>query len=436
MSNQINLYKELFPYSEVPKIVFDDKYYERYIPDDIFITDTTFRDGQQSMSTFTKSQIVKLYDFMHKIDNNTGVIRQTEFFLYNPNDRAAVEKCREMDYEFPQITSWIRAKESDFQLVKDMGIKETGILMSCSDYHIFKKLGWDRETAMNNYIKILEAALTAGVKPRCHFEDLTRADVVNFVLPLAKKLNELGAQAGVEIKIRACDTLGVGLPYAGAALPRSVIALISLLRTEAGLKPHQLEWHGHNDYHNAVANSTTAWLYGCAGISTTLLGIGERTGNTPLDGMLVEYMQLKGDKHLKLEYLTEVADFFAKELNYKISVKHPFIGTDFNSTKAGIHADGILKDEEIYNSFDTAKILNRPIVIQVNEYSGVAGVAAWINSYYNLKNEKKIQKTHAGVIKIKDAITIQYENGRDSGITNEELRAYVSEFIPELSVEE
>ena len=83
-------------------------------------------------------------------------IRQSEFFLYSPKDKEAVFKCKELVYEFPEITSWIRAKKEDFQLVKDLEIKETGILVSCSDYHIFNKFGWTRQQAMDNYLSVVE----------------------------------------------------------------------------------------------------------------------------------------------------------------------------------------------------------------------------------------------------------------------------------------
>ena len=69
-----------------------------------------------------------------------GKIRQSEFFLYSKKDRDAVYKCLERGYQFPEVTSWIRASKKDFQLVKDIGLKETGILVSCSDYHIFYKM--------------------------------------------------------------------------------------------------------------------------------------------------------------------------------------------------------------------------------------------------------------------------------------------------------
>jgi len=109
-------------------------------PEDIWITDTTFRDGQQALPPFTVDQVVHLFDLLHKLSGPLGKIRQSEFFLYTDKDKEAVRKCQERGYEFPEITGWIRANKADFKLVKDMGLKETGILTSASDYHIFNKL--------------------------------------------------------------------------------------------------------------------------------------------------------------------------------------------------------------------------------------------------------------------------------------------------------
>ena len=82
--------------------------------------------------------------------------------------------------------------------------------------------------------------------------------------------------------------------------------------------------------------------------------------------------------------------------------------------RAGIHADGILKDEEIYNIFDTEKILGRPIVVAVNEHSGHAGIAAWVNTYYRLKDLDKIDKKDERINIIKDWVDKQYETGRST----------------------
>ncbi|MBC2579545.1 2-isopropylmalate synthase [Clostridium sp. DJ247] len=428
-----NLYKDIFPYSEVPKITFDGIQVPMELPEDIWITDTTFRDGQQSMPPYTSEQIIKIFDYLHELDNNSGIIRQTEFFLYTEKDREAAEVCMNRGYKFPEVTSWIRANKEDFKLVKSMGIKETGMLMSCSDYHIFKKLNMTRQQVMEMYLSVVEEALVNGIRPRCHLEDITRADFYGFVVPLVNKLMELSHQAKIPVKVRVCDTLGLGVSHSGAALPRSIQKLIHGLRTSCNVPSESIEWHGHNDFYSVVTNSTTAWLYGASSINTSLLGIGERTGNCPLEAMIFEYAQLKGTtKNMNLGIITEIAEFFKSEMNYTIPDRTPFVGSEFNVTRAGIHADGILKDEEIYNIFDTDKILGRPVVVAVNQYSGLAGIAAWINTYYKLQNDKKIDKRDPRIEEIREWVNEQYVDGRTTIIGNNELEAIVNKVIPEI----
>lgn len=428
-----NLFKDVFPYSEIPKIKFNNIQLPMEIPEDIWITDTTFRDGQQSMESMTAEQMVKIYDYLHLLDNGSGIIRQTEFFLYSDKDREAIRKCIDRGYEFPQITSWIRAKKEDFKLVKDMGIKETGILMSCSDYHIFHKLNMTRREAMYNYLSIAENALKNNIIPRCHFEDITRADFFGFVAPLAKNLMELSEKYGLPVKIRACDTLGVGVSHMGVELPRSVPAIIHGLRYYCNVPSEFIEWHGHNDFNGVVVNSTTSWLYGCSSVNATLFGIGERTGNCPLEAMIFEYGQIKGNtKNMDLKVISDIADYFEKELNYTIPPRTPFVGSEFNVTRAGIHADGMLKNKEIYNSFDTENILGKPPIIAVNAYSGLAGIAAWINAYFRLDDANKITKKDQRILPIKKWIDEEYANGRTSNIRNDELRDLTLKYIPDI----
>ncbi|QSX07452.1 2-isopropylmalate synthase [Alkalibacter rhizosphaerae] len=423
-----NLYGEYFPYSQVPVLSFDGGTTPMDLPEDIWITDTTFRDGQQSMSAFTVEQITALFDYLHRIDNKTGLIRTSEFFLYSEKDRKAVRACMEKGVEFPRITSWIRANASDFELVKEMEISETGLLMSCSDYHIFKKLKMSRTACMEMYLDVVKRALDHGIRPRCHLEDITRADFYGFVLPLVQNIQALGKEAGVQINIRLCDTLGLGVPYQGAALPRSIPALIHGLKTLAGVPSGALEWHGHNDYHNVVTNATTAWLHGASAVNTTMFGIGERTGNCPLEAMLIEYSQLKQDKKIDLTFLYEMRVFFEREFGYVMDPKRPFVGDDFNMTKAGVHADGIMKCEAIYNSFDTKRILNRPVVIKVNQTSGLAGIAAWMNNWMGESETKKISKKDPLVFQVKTWVDEQYDKGRTTAISDEELLAVTNRF--------
>lgn len=424
------LYKDVFPYDEIPKLKFNNIQLPMSIPEDIWITDTTFRDGQQSMTSMNTEQMVKLYDYLHELDNESGIIRQTEFFLYSQKDRDAAEQCMEKGYKFPEITSWIRANKEDFNLVKSMGIKETGILMSCSDYHIFNKLNKSRQEAMKMYLDIAYAALENGIVPRCHFEDITRADFYGFVVPLAKNLMEMMKESKINVKIRACDTLGIGVSHVGVELPRSVPAIIHGLKYYGGVPSDSIEWHGHNDYYATVTNSTTSWLYGGASVNTTLFGIGERVGNTPLEAMIIEYAQIKGNtKTMNLELINEIEKYFEKELSYEIPPKTPFVGKEFNVTKAGIHADGLLKDEEIYNSFDTRKILGKPPLVAINSYSGISSIAYWINSYFGLKGDEKIHKNDDRLIPVKNKIDEEYDNGRTTNISSEEMESLSNIYI-------
>lgn len=430
-----NVFRNLFPYEEIPKIAFNDRIVPHNMPNEIWITDTTFRDGQQSRSPYSTEQIVTIYDYFHRLGGPKGKIRQCEFFLYSKKDRDAVYKCMERGYEFPEITSWIRASKKDFQLVKDIGLKETGILVSCSDYHIFYKMKMTRKQAMEHYLSIVRDCLEIGVSPRCHLEDVTRADIYGYVIPFCLELMKLMEEYQIPIKVRCCDTMGYGVNYPGAVIPRSVPGIIYGIMTHAGVPSELIEWHGHNDFYKAVSNSTTAWLYGASGINCSLFGIGERTGNTPLEAMIFEYAQLRGTLDgMDTTVITELAEYFEKEIGYEIPSRTPFVGKNFNITRAGIHADGLLKNEEIYNIFNTEKFLNRPAQVAVSNTSGLAGIAHWINNHFRLKGDAQVDKNSELVVMVKNWVDNQYEDGRVTVLTDEELLAVIDETCQRLNI--
>lgn len=430
-----NLYRTLFSYDTVPKIAFNHRIVPIDMPDEIWITDTTFRDGQQSREPYTTEQIVHIFDLLHKLTGPKGIVRQSEFFLYSKKDQDAVYKCLERGYEFPEVTSWIRATKKDFELAKAIGVKETGILVSCSDYHIFYKMKMTRRQVIDHYLDTIRECISMGVRPRCHFEDITRADFYGFVVPFVTELMELMEETGMPIKIRACDTMGYGITLPGTVMPRSVQGLMYGLHHHAGVPHDLIEWHGHNDFYRAVINATYSWLYGASSVNCSLLGIGERTGNTPLEAMIIEYAQLRGTLDgMDTTVITEIADYFEKEIGYEIPPMTPFVGKNFNVTRAGIHADGLLKNEEIYNIFDTEKILNRPCSISVSNTSGAAGIAHWINSYYKLTGGEAFDKRHAVVENVKKWVDEQYDGGRVTVITDSELARVTQEEIKKFNM--
>ena len=439
-----NVLTEVFPHELPPLILFDGPIVEyidgeavQYDPQtlksrDIHITDTTFRDGQQARPPYTIDQMVKIYDLLAKLSGPNGVVRQTEFFLYTKNDRETLDRCRALGHAYPECTGWIRAVKGDFRLVKEAGLKETGMLTSCSDYHIFFKSRMDRAKAMETYLEVVDAALEAGVRPRCHLEDITRADIDGFVLPFVDKLMEKSAQVPEEltVKIRLCDTMGFGISYPGAGLPRSIPKLIYKLNKECGVPSDRLEWHGHNDFHKVHVNAATAWLYGCDAANTSLFGFGERTGNPPLEGSVIEYIALKGDLcGLDTTAITELADYM-QSIGLPIPDNYPFVGRAFNTTRAGIHAGGMRQDERIYNIFDTTTLLGRPPRVAITDKSGTDGVVVWVNEFLGLKGTERINKIK--IHKLARWVMDQYEvEGRLTAISDQELEAKVKELLPE-----
>ncbi len=423
-----------------------------------------------------------IYDYFHRLGGPNGKIRQSEFFLYSKKDRDAVYKCLEREYQFPEVTSWIRASKKDFQLVKDIGLKETGILVSCSDYHIFYKLKMTRREALEHYLSVVRECMETGVRPRCHLEDITRSDIYGFVIPFCLELMKLMEEYQIPVKIRVCDTMGYGVNFPGAVIPRSIPGIIYGLMTHAGVPSELIEFHGHNDFYKAVNNSTTAWLYGACGVNCSLFGIGERTGNTPLEAMVFEYAQLRGTLDgMDTTVITELAEYYEKEIGYKVpsrtpfvgknfnvtragihadgmlkneeiynifdtdkflnrpalvsvSTRTPFVGKNFNVTRAGIHADGMLKNEEIYNIFDTDKFLNRPALVSVSNTSGAAGIAYWINAYYKLPQGSQVDKNSELVSRLKEWVDKEYEEGRVTVLTDDELIAKIDSICDELHI--
>ena len=414
----------MFPYTEFPLVKFEDSAPPMAPAKKMWVTDTTLRDGQQARPPYTVQQVVNLFKLMHKLDGGAGLIRQSEFFLYSDKDRKALEECQSLGYEFPEVTGWIRAVKYDFELVKAMQLPETGILTSCSDYHIFLKLKKNRKQVMEQYIDIVRAALEQDILPRCHFEDITRADFYGFVVPFAIELMKLREESGVDIKIRLCDTMGFGVPWANAALPRSVPKLVRGLIEEAGVPGELLEWHGHNDFYKSVVNPETAWLYGCGACNASLLGIGERTGNTPLEAMVVQAAQLCG-MNPKVNYpaITEIAEYFRDGIGHDIPSNLPLVGRDFNTTRAGIHADGLLKCEEIYSCFDTQKLLSRPVAVAITDKSGAAGIKHWIGINYG----ENVPKDDARLLAIRDKVDAEYEVDRTTAISDPEMHKWYAE---------
>ncbi len=412
-----------FPEIGVPR-------FGRRPPDhELILTDTTLRDGQQGSRPFRVEEALEIYDVLVDLDNNSGTLRDIELFPYTSKDRKVISEIRERD-SYPKPIGWVRAKVSDLRLVKECKLDTTIVLTSISDFHIYHKLGMDRATAQEKYLRAIEEGLKMGLKLKIAMEDITRSDIYGFLLPFLDKVLKLSRKYGVKVGFKLSDTLGMGLPFIEAPLPRSIPRLIRLLLDDLGLESDQLEFHGHNDFHLVVANHLAAWVYGASLSNCTLLGIGERAGNCPLEAMAVFHAQLVDNSPLNLRALKEARDLFIK-MGFHVPEFYPLLGGNAFRTKAGIHIDGLLKNPAIYLPFNPEDVLGLPYTVEITPYSGRAGLIYWlvkrvgIKDWSSLKGDPRLDAAYRDVLE-------HFKDGRTEPLSDEEILSILRKYVPEL----
>jgi len=347
------------------------------------ITDTTLRDGAQDarFALFPNEVRLQYVDLLHELDNGTGCIYAIETFIYQRRDHWVLDRLLEREYRYPKITTWIRANPKDVKELYEVSqgrVKETGMLASASDHHIFDKLGFQsKEEALQKYLKPILTACEYGMMPRVHLEDTTRADIYGWVIPFIQTVLE---QTEGRAKFRVCDTIGWGVPDPYASLPFGIPRLISTLKMETGA---ELEFHGHNDFGLATANGLAAWRYGCDKVNVTFGGLGERTGNTALEQIVSGYIRLYGDPGFRLDVLPEMRTLIEEHLT-SLSPHAPIVGDVF-TTQAGIHQAGVARQEEaagglIYLAYDPTLIGRKETESSViGALSGAEGIVPLLN---------------------------------------------------------
>jgi isopropylmalate/homocitrate/citramalate synthase len=415
-----DLFPSAFPPGGFPRYDWTER--PAGLPPAAWTTETTHRDGQQGGLPLTADDGLRIYDLMCSFSGASGAIRQAEFFVYRAADRRMLEGALERHRAGAPIepTTWIRATRRDADLVRGAGVRETGMLASASDYHTFHKFRpGGRRAAAGTYLDAVRAVLDAGLRPRLHLEDATRAPE-EFLLPFVAAVMEAAAGAGPEgrPKFRVCDTMGLGLPLESVAAPRSVPRWIRRLR-ELGVAPEDLEFHPHNDTHLVLANCLAAIEAGCAVINGTLLGKGERTGNAPLEGVLLHVigMGLLADPLPDFRVLNDLARLY-EELGDPLAARYPLFGRDAHRTRAGIHADGLNKFWSMYAPFDVPRLLGRPLEVSLTADSGLAGLIFVIRQHTG----RELAKDDPQLRRLHEELGRQFEAGRQTAVEWEEVR--------------
>lgn len=418
---------ESFPREDFPRYAWTTR--PANMPLEVWATETTHRDGQQGGLPLTTEQSVQIYDLMCRFTRASNAIRQAEFFVYRPADLAALQACMERYQSGAPIepTTWIRATPRDVHLISALGVSETGMLASASDYHTFHKFKpAGRAHAASTYLSAVKMVLDAGIRPRLHLEDATRAPM-DFMLAFIEAVQAmaLAYPADLSPKFRVCDTMGLGLPYEDVALPRSIPRIFQALRS-AGLRFENLEFHPHNDTWLVVANCLAAIREGCGAINGTCLGKGERTGNAPLEGVLLHLIGMGyfADCRPDFTALNELAEMYAG-MGEPVPAKYPLYGRDAHRTRAGVHADGLNKFWWMYAPFDVPNLLGRPLEVSLTRDSGIAGLIFLIKQHMGIE----LPKNDAGLLAIHAWTEREFENGRQTSIEWEELEPIVHSHV-------
>ncbi len=415
-----------FPQDDFPRYIWVER---PDLPPAVWTTETTHRDGQQGGLPLTTEQSLVIYDLLCRFTDRSGAIRQAEFFVYRPSDRAALEGALERYHAGAPIepTTWIRATAKDVELIRKLGVRETGMLASASDYHTFHKFKpGGRAQAARTYLEAVQISLEAGIRPRLHLEDATRAPM-EFMLPFVEAVLDLAVSYGSTLrpKFRICDTMGLGLPYDDIALPRSVPQIFRSLR-RAGLRPEDLEFHPHNDTWLVVANCLAAVREGCGVINGTCLGKGERTGNAPLEAVLLHLIGMGYFAQGRPDFtvLNQLAALYAG-MGESLPPKYPLYGRDAHRTRAGIHADGLNKFWWMYAPFNVPVLLGRPLEVSLTKDSGLAGLIFLIRQHLGVE----LSKDNLGLQAIFSWMLNEFEGGRQTSIEWEELEPVVKRYL-------
>lgn len=418
---------ESFPRDAFPSYVWTER--PATLPTEVWTTETTHRDGQQGGLPLSVDQSLQIYDILCRFTGTSRAIRQAEFFAYRPSDRAALEGALERYHSGAPIepTTWIRATAKDVALIRSLGVRETGMLASASDYHTFHKFKpGGRNQAAQTYLEAVHMTLDAGIRPRLHLEDATRAPM-DFIRPFIDAVLDMSTAYSHDLrpKFRLCDTMGLGLPYDDVALPRSIPRLFQEMRN-AGLQSSDLEFHPHNDTWLVVANCLAAIRAGCGVINGTMLGKGERTGNAPLEAVLMHLLGMGYFPEQQPDFtaLNALVDLYA-EMGEAIPPKYPLYGRDAHRTRAGVHADGLNKFWWMYAPFNVPQLLNRPLEVSLTKESGIAGLVFLMRQRMGLD----LPKDDPRLLKIYDWLMSEFDNGRQTSVEWEELAPVVARYF-------
>jgi len=352
----------------------------------ITIYDTTLRDGEQTpgvcLGTREKLAIARKLDELgiHQIEAGFPVVSEEE--------GRSVKKIANEELN-AEILALSRTKKEDIEKALDCDVDGIITFIATSDLHLKHKLKLTKEQALNICMKSIEYAKDHGVFVAFSAEDATRADL-EFLKKIYKKAEDYGAD-----RVHIADTVGAITPQGMQFLVKE---LKKFLNTGIAL-------HCHNDFGLAVANSIAGLLAGADTISTTVNGIGERAGNTPLEELIMALLILyEIDLGFNIKVLCELSKLVEKYTHMNVPENKPIVGKNIFKHESGIHVDAVLEEPLTYEPF-LPELIGHKRKIVLGKHSGCRAVKAKLEEY-------GIEVTRDELCKIVEEVKKAREKGR------------------------
>ena len=297
------------------------------------ICDTTLRDGEQAagvvFANIEKIRIARMLDEIGVPQIEAGIPAM------GGDEKKAIREIARLGLK-ASILGWNRANKEDIDHSLDCDVDSVAISLSSSDIHIEHKLMKSRQWVLEKITESIEHAKSHGLYISCNAEDASRADR-DFLIQFAQTAKDAGAD-----RVRFCDTLGIMEPLKTYKVIKDLIDHVDL----------PVEMHTHNDFGMATANAVAGIQAGATFLSTTVLGIGERTGNAPLEELVMASLYILNiDPLIETARFREIAEYVAKASGRNIPDWKPVVGKNCFVHEAGIHADGVIKCASNYEAY-------------------------------------------------------------------------------------
>ncbi len=323
------------------------------LPERIVIYDSTLRDGEQMPGIhFTPEQKIAIATKLDEI----GVPQiEAGFPAVSDQEKRSVKAIVDLGLD-AEILCLSRTLPADIDAAADCNVDMVLLFIGTSDLHMRYKLKMAREEVVRRAVTSLEYAHARGLKASLSTEDSTRSDL-EFLLEVYKACENAGAS-----RVGITDTLGCAGPEAVSYLVRKVRE-----KTKTPISAHL-----HNDFGLAVVNSVAALTGGAQAIATTVGGIGERSGNLPLEQFVMALKHLyRRDLGIRTEGFMELTKMVFEYAKLPIPANQPWVGANAFSHESGIHVAAVLNCPMTYECVDPEQVGNRRRLV-LGKHSGTA----------------------------------------------------------------